>query len=157
MTLQFRLMNAVGLALCIGCSTYAATAHAALGAAYSSVETDRIHLSAKIKSTAAATYTAHALTLANGGVVTELTRPDGMVFAVTWRGPGRPDLRQLLGSHFDTLQADNATRVGRRIRRPMVVNRADFIVQTGGHSGAFWGVALLPQMEPAGFSANDLK
>jgi len=157
MASQFRLMNAVGLVACLAGLTYAATAHATLGAGYSSVEADRVHMSAKVSTTAAATYMAHALTLANGGMVKEYSRNDGTVFAVTWRGPGRPDLRQLLGSHFDTLQADNATRIGRRIRRPMAVNRADFIVQTGGHSGAFWGVAMLPQMEPAGFSANDLK
>ena len=84
------------------------------------------------------------MTLANGGLVREFTRADGTVFAVTWRGPGRPDLRQLLGDHFQTLQADNV-RNGPRTRRPLSVNRSDFIVRTGGHSGAFWGVAFLPQ------------
>jgi hypothetical protein len=79
------------------------------------------------------------------------------VFAVVWRAPGRPDLRQLLGGHFDTLQADNATRVGRRYRRPLAVSRSELVVQSGGHSGAFWGVAVLPGMEPPGFSLNDLK
>jgi hypothetical protein len=78
------------------------------------------------------------------------------VFAVTWRGGGRPDLRQLLGEHFQTLQADNV-RAGRRTRRPLSVNRPDLIVLTGGHPGGFWGVAFLPQMAPAGFSTSELK
>jgi hypothetical protein len=78
------------------------------------------------------------------------------VFAVTWRGPGRPDLRQLLGEHFQTLQADNV-RAGPRTRRPLSVNRSDLLVLTGGHSGGFWGVAFLPQMAPAGFSTDEMK
>ena len=79
------------------------------------------------------------------------------MFAVSWRGVARPDLRQLLGGYFDTFQSDNALHGGRRSRRPMAVNRSDFVVRTGGHSGAFWGVAILPQAAPAGFSASDLQ
>jgi hypothetical protein len=135
----------------------AAPALAALGGAYDSVESDRIHLSARLNSTAAATYTVHALTLANGGVAREYTRGDGVVFAIAWRGPGRPDLRQLLGGYFDTFQADNGLPGGRRTRRPLSVDRPDFIVRSGGHPGAFWGVAYLPQLAPAGFSVNDLQ
>ena len=78
------------------------------------------------------------------------------MFAVTWRGPGRPDLRQLLGEHFQTLQDDNVRR-GPRTRRPLSVSRSDFIVRTGGHPGGFWGVAFLPQSPPAGFSTAELK
>lgn len=157
MSLQFKVINAARLALCAGCLAYAAAAHAALGGAYGSVEADRVHLSARVSTTAAATHTVHALTLANGGVVKELTRSDGTVFAVIWHGPGRPDLRQLLGSRFDTLQSANTLPGGRRTRMPLSVNRPDFIVQSGGHPGAFWGVAYLPQMAPAGFSTTDLK
>jgi hypothetical protein len=130
-------------------------AHAHLGGPYASVEADRAHMTARIHSTAAATHTVHALTLGNGGIVKEYTRADGTVFAVTWRGPGRPDLRQLLGDHFSTMQTDNV-RIGRRVRRPMSVKRPDLIVQSGGHSGAFWGVAILPKLEPPGFSLSDI-
>lgn len=131
-------------------------AHAYLGGAYATVEADRAHLAAQLHSTSAATHTVHTLTLANGGMVKEYSRSDGTVFAVTWRAAGRPDLRQLLGEHFDALQQDNR-RIGRRTRRPLAVSRPDFIVQSGGHSGAFWGAAFLPQLAPPGFSANDLR
>ena len=139
-----------------GCVALAAPACANLGGAYASVEVDRAHFGARLQSTAAGTYTLHALTLANRGVVKEFTRADGTVFAVTWRGAGRPDLRQLLGEHFQTLQADNV-RTDRRTRRPLSVNRSDFLVVTGGHPGGFWGVAFLPQIAPAGFSTDALK
>jgi len=131
----------------------AAPAQAALGRAYSSVESDRETMGATLKSISGSGFTQHTLTLANRSLVTEYTRPDGTVFAVAWTGPGRPDLRTLLGDHFDVLQADNP-RVGKRTRRPLSVNRSDFKVVTGGHSGAFWGVAVLPALEPASFSAS---
>jgi hypothetical protein len=134
----------------------AAPAQAALGRAYASVETDRAALRASLRSSASAGFTAHTLALANGGVVTEYTRTDGTVFAVAWTGSGRPDLRTLLGDHFATLQADNP-RVGRRTRRPLSVNRTDLQIVTGGHSGAFWGVAVLPELKPASFTASALK
>jgi hypothetical protein len=154
MALRFRFTS---VAPAIVCLAMAMPAHASLGGAYASVEADRAHMAARATSAGAGAFTVHTLTLANGGTVKEFTRVDGTVFAVAWRGPGRPDLRQLLGEHFSTLQADNATRRGPRYRRPMAVNRSDFIVQSGGHSGAFWGIAVLPQMEPPGFSPNNLR
>lgn len=132
-------------------------AHAFLGGAYASVTADRSHLAARMTSAAAATHTLHTLTLANGGMVREFSRADGTVFAVTWRAPGRPDLRQLLGEHFATLQADNTGRTGRFRRAPLKVNRSDFVLASGGHPGAFWGVAYLPQAAPPAFSTAALR
>ncbi len=133
-------------------------AHAVLGGNYNSVETDRLHMAAQVKTSAAASFSIHLLTLANGTRVREFTRGDGTVFAVDWHGPGRPDLRQLLGTYFDTMQADNAIPVGRRrTRQPLAVSRTDFVLRTAGHPGAFQGVAILPKLAPAGFSATDLK
>jgi hypothetical protein len=139
-----------------GCVALAAPACANLGGPYASVEADRAHFGASLQSTATATHTVHALTLANRGMIKEFSRADGTVFAVTWRGAGRPDLRQLLGEHFQTLQADNV-RTGRRTRQPLSVNRSDLVIMTGGHPGGFWGVAFLPQQAPAGFSTGELK
>ncbi len=156
MTFGSTELNAIGLIAALTLIAPALPAHAALGHAYASVETDRAALGATIKSTSAGAYTLHTLALPNRGVVREFTRPDGTVFAVAWHGPGRPDLRQLLSEHFNAVQADNV-RVGRRLRRPLAVNRTDLLVTTGGHSGAFWGAAMIPQLEPAGFSASTLK
>jgi hypothetical protein len=154
---MFQLSRLVCVAAAAAGLMAALPAHAFLGGAYASVATDRAHFAAQLKTTAAATHTLHTLTLANGGMVREFSRPDGTVFAVTWRAPGRPDLRQLLGEHFTVFQADNAQRLGRARRAPLRVNRSDFVVVTGGHSGAFWGIAYLPQSAPAGFSASELK
>jgi len=142
--------------LAISLLALAAPAQASLGAARATVEADRAHMAASRVSRVSSTYAVDVMALANGGTVKEFSRPDGTVFAVAWMGPGRPDLRQLLGSHFSTVQTDNLRR-GPRTRRPLTVNRADFVVQSGGHSGAFWGVAILPGATPAGFSAADVR
>jgi hypothetical protein len=155
MTLESSARHRLSLLAWAGCVAFAAPACANLGGPYASVEADRAHFGARLQSTATATHTVHALTLAHG-LVKEFTRADGTVFAVTWRGAGRPDLRQLLGEHFQTLQADNV-RTGRRTRRPLSVSRSDLVIVTGGHPGGLWGVAFLPQQAPAGFSTDALK
>ncbi len=107
--------------------------------------------------TSKATHTVQTLSLANGGVVHEFVSSGGVVFAVSWRGPGRPDLRQLLGDHFETLQTDTVLHAGRRLKRPLAVERPDFIVHSGGHPGAFWGVAFLPHVAPPGLTLREIQ
>ncbi len=133
----------------------APAAYAALGHAADTVQTDRVHMSARLASAASSTYTTHVLTLTNGGTVKEFSAGD-VVFAVAWRGPGRPDLRQLLGEHFDTLQAADAAVGGHPLRLPVAVERTDLVVHSAGHPGAFWGLAYLPARIPVGVSAADL-
>jgi hypothetical protein len=131
-------------------------ARASLGGGRDSVDADGRHFAARMSTIGASTHTVNVLTMTNGEVVREFTRGDGVVFAVTWRGPARPDLRQLLGPRFDTIQADNVLGGGRRTRRPLAVRRPDFVLSSGGHPGAFWGVAYLPALAPAGFPVRDL-
>ncbi len=129
---------------------------AELGGKYASVVADGARMHAKLRSLPATNYTVHSLTLANGGEVRQYATADGTVFAVGWNGPGRPDLRQLLGGHFDAVQADNAPVRGRFRRHPLAVQRSDFVMRSSGHSGAFSGIAYLPQALPTGVSEKDL-
>jgi len=131
-------------------------AQAALGGSQTSVDQDRAHLAARSLTITNSAYSLQTLSQTNGDVVREFMNPEGVIFAVTWQGPARPDLRQLLGDRFATLQADNAVRT-RRTRAPMTVDRSDFVVHAAGHSGAFWGMAYLPQALPSGFNLSDLK
>ncbi len=131
-------------------------ARAELGGHYDSVMTDSARLQAKVRSVAGASFTIHNLALPNGGEVRQFTRADGTVFAVAWNGPGRPDLRQLLGPRFDVVQAENSPSRGRFRRHALTVQRPDFVVRTGGHPGAFFGLAYLPPSLPAGTSEKDL-
>jgi hypothetical protein len=147
---------AASLAALLATALMATAAHAALGHAVESVQTDRVHMSARMATAASAAYTAQTLTLDNGGTIKELSS-GGVVFAVAWRGPSRPDLKQLLGEHFDTLQAETAVVGAHRLRAPILLNRADLVVHSAGHPGAFRGFAYLPALTPAGVSAADLQ
>ncbi len=133
---------------------FAAPSFASLGGASATIEADRAHLAARSSTIANAAYTVNVMTLPNGGTVKEFERNDGVVFAITWRGPSRPDLRQLLGSRFDVLQSDVAARTGRRQRGRLSDERSDFVLHGGGHSGAFFGTAYLPQLAPSDFSLS---
>jgi hypothetical protein len=148
----------IATALAVGVfAVAAAPAHATLGQASSSIQTDQAHLSATRTSASASGYDITILTLPNTGVVREFTRQDGLVFAIAWRGPSRPDLRQLLGGYFATLKADTADRDGRARRMPLGTDRPDLVVHSAGRPGAFWGVAYLPQSAPASFSPDPLQ
>ena len=127
-------------------------AEASLGDGVNSVEADRVRMGlAGHGVVPAAGAVRHVLPSAGGGEIREYVNAAGQVYAVRWRGPGKPDLASLLSVHFATFQADNpgGARFGRG-RAPMV-NRADLKIVTGGHPGGFWGIAWLPRAVPAGF------
>jgi hypothetical protein len=133
-------------------------AQAELGGPLSTVQVDGQRMGARMVSVEMGGYTRHTLTRANGGTVHELTNAGGQVFAVIWSGPGKPDLRSLLGPYFATFQASSAApgRGMRSLRRPPQVNQPDIQIQTAGHMGWFRGVAFIPSLAPAGFSPGDL-
>ncbi len=107
--------------------------------------------------TAAGTnYLTRDTTLASGTRVSEYVSAGGRVFAVTWEGPVLPDLKALLGNHFDALLAESA-RVPRAGRSRIAVNLPEVVINSGGHMRAFEGSAWIPADFPAGFSAGDLR
>lgn len=151
-TLDRALAGAIQLA---GLALAGTPAAAELGGNRRGVDADRFHLAATMASSGAATHTVHTLTLPDGDTIREFAAADGTVFAVTWDGPARPDLRQLLGTAFATLQTDVAAG-RRRPRAAMRVARDDLVVRGEGHPGAFHGFAVLPHLVPAGFRADAL-
>jgi hypothetical protein len=100
-------------------------------------------------------YTDISRTLKSGTLVHEYADATGAVFAVTWSGPFKPDLKRLLGRYFDTLGDGTAARQGRRSR--IEVNTGDLVVQSGGHMGAFEGRAWVQSHLPAGFDPQEMK
>lgn len=148
---------AIALSLLI--ASVSVPAHATLGGKASTIENDRIRMvGRKSAQTVQGEVTSHEVTLENGTVTRQLTRADGTVFAVSWQGPVRPNLNQLFGtSYFQRFQSDNAPAGRIRMRRALASTHSDFVVRTGGHAGAFWGFAFLPEVAPVGFSAQSLQ
>jgi Protein of unknown function (DUF2844) len=134
------------------------SAAASLGGGIASVEADRAKLQGTMRSASAEAFTVQTIEAPGGAVVKEYVSAAGNVFGVAWRGPWRPDLRQLLGAYFDQFtKAVQAERKLRRGRGPLLVQQPGLVVQMSGHPRSFWGRAYLPQMLPAGVRAEDMQ
>ena len=146
-----RLVGCILLAQC-----FSAGAQAALGGDVSSVESDRVHLQAQVRSSVApAGYTVHEITTPMHSTVREYVSDAGKVFAVSWRGSLLPDLQQLLGSYYQAYQAAaSAPHLG---HRHLQVTAPEVVIRSGGHLRAFYGYAYVPSLLPTNLSPDDIK
>lgn len=133
------------LLIFLGLPLFAGTCLAALGDAPGASDETR-----HFATPAGADYSVQTTSRANGVVVHEYVAAGGRVFALAWAGPFMPDLRELLGSHFDVFVAETA-RLPMAGRSQVVIQRPDLMLFSGGHMRAFTGRAWLPAMLPAGF------
>jgi hypothetical protein len=103
-------------------------------------------------------YTIEHRTLRSGVAVDEFVDGTGKVFAVKWSGPFKPNLRELLGRHFDAYRQHRAG-AGRRggPNSRVSVDTGEAVVLSDGHMGAFQGRAWLPSRLPAGFDTQEMK
>jgi len=130
-------------------------ASATLGEPEITVQNDVDRAHASIKSSQDRTgYRVHEITLPSGTSMREFVAPSGMVFAVTWRGPIRPDLRQALGQYFEPFVS--APRAKFADRRHLQIQQGDLIVQMSGHMRALFGRAYLSSAIPSGVNVGDL-
>ena len=123
-----------------------APALAALGGDATSVEADRASMKGALRVTTTVDYDIHEIQTPAGGVIHEYVSAQGKVFAVTWHGPGLPDLGQLLGSYAAQLaKAPTGPHNHHHlhIETPEVVMQSDAYLRT--RSGRAWVRALLPQ------------
>ncbi|WP_153099872.1 DUF2844 domain-containing protein [Paraburkholderia hayleyella] len=138
-------------------------AHATLGAAPSeiphSTSTLKQHPAAKQLSAAQAVapnaaYSVRQSQTSEGVTIREYVLPDNIVFALTWNGPIRPDMTQLLGSYFPNFaQASQAAAPG---LGPLVGGAGDLKIESFAHPGSASGRAYLPKLVPAGVNVYDL-
>lgn len=139
---------------------YVAAAHASLGGDSASIEADRVHMqvdhAARQTPSSNGNYTIHETTLPTGTIVRQYVSTAGVVFAVTWSGPFKPDLRQLMGPHFDTMIARQAGQVNAG-HRFVSQHEADLVVESGGHPRSFVGRAYLPSALPACIIVQDIQ
>ncbi|HYA15093.1 MAG TPA: DUF2844 domain-containing protein [Syntrophales bacterium] len=132
---------------------------AALGDDVATVQSDQIRMKGALQTTQIGTHTVHEIKIPAGTVVREYVSNAGKIFAVTWQGPHVPDLRQLLGSHFDQFSQAVKDRKAKQpwIRGPLMIQEPGLVVHTGGHMRAYFGKAYIPELVPQGVSIEDLK
>ena len=129
---------------------------ATLGEDVSSVQSDQAHINAQLRILPSQSYSIHELRSPTGTTVREFVSPAGAVFGVTWRGPFSPDLRQLLGTHFEEYvqavsSASNHSRGG------IHVDTGDLVFESGGHMRFITGRAYLRSKMPSGVASDDLR
>jgi uncharacterized protein DUF2844 len=133
-------------------------AFAALGEDESTIPADQAQMRASLRVTRTANYAVHEMQTPAGHLIREYASPTGTVFGVAWQGPSKPDLRQLLGAHFDEfIQAAQAAQANRHGHGPLTINQPGLVVQSGGHMRAFVGRAYLPQVLPQGVRPEDIQ
>lgn len=135
----------------------AGSALAELGGSAETVQADQTRMKASQRITAAALYSVHTMQTAAGVTVREYVSTGGIVFAVTWQGPAKPDLQQLLGTYFQTFSDAAAAARGGRSRGPLRVAQPGLVVQSGGHMRAFRGRAYVPDLIPDGVSLDEIQ
>ena len=88
--------------------------------------------------------------------ITQYANKDGIVFAVKWQGKIRPDLRVLLGSHFDEYTAAHKGTEKKPGHQPLKVSTSKIKVHHSGHMGYLTGFAYQPEHVPAGVNPETL-
>lgn len=152
--------NAARLLVMLAALCHVAAAHASLGGDSASIEVDRLHMNVKhaahLTPSSTGSYTVHETTLSTGTLVRQYVSRTGVVFAVSWSGPFMPNLRQLLGPHFDTMVARQAKQnhAGHRTLRQ---HDSDLVNESGGHPRSFAGRAYLPGALPADVTEKDIQ
>lgn len=149
-----RSTRGAALAFAAALSAAPGTAIAVLGGDVVSVQADRIRLKGSVSVRETAHYALHEIVQPSGTAVREYVSPAGKVFAVAWDGPVLPDLRQVLGAHFDRYLAVAKER--RAKRTPVVIREPALVLVTGGHPRAFTGRAYVPGLVPRDVDADAL-
>lgn len=141
-------------------ATHGLPALAALGGGLESIDADRIHMKAqkpaRVLVSAAPTYTIHEVALSSGTSVRQYVSGNGVVFAVAWSGPFKPDLRQLLGPYFDVMIAHQSKSVHAGQPRTQMREK-NLVIESGGRMRNFYGRAYLPNELPAGITADEIQ
>jgi hypothetical protein len=144
------------LALLLGSLALVPSARASLGADSGSVEADRAAMNGQIAVRGAGGYEVREITTPDGVHVREYLTAAGTVFAISWQGPVRPDLRQVLGGYYARYaQAVATPHAGGH--RHLAVEQPGLVVESNGRMRAFYGRAWDPTLLPAHFSVADLR
>ena len=133
---------------------FARPAAAALGGDATTIGTGQTHLLASARILPAPTHTMHELQAATGTKVHEYLGSDGKVFAVSWQGPFRPNLRDLLGSHYEAYLSAAGSRVA---RGPVNIQLPGLVIHMSGHQRAFYGRVYLVDKVPEGLSPDEIR
>ena len=131
------------------------SACAALGDDAAAIATDQAHMQASLRVWHQANYAVHELLAPSGITLRQFVGDGGKVFAVSWSGGWRPNLRDVMGAYYDRFIA--GTRGRRATRGVARIELPGMIVVMGGHQRAFFGHVYLTDLAPAGFAPEEIR
>jgi len=134
----------------------AASAFAILGEDVASVQSDQVRLNARIRVAVGPAYSVHELVSSSGTTVREFVSSGGTVFGLWWQGPFTPDLRQLLGTHFEEYRQASQSVQG-HVAHMVRVETGDLVIESAGHMRFSIGRAYLRSKMPNGVTADALR
>ncbi|PRC92061.1 hypothetical protein S2091_3196 [Solimicrobium silvestre] len=102
------------------------------------------------------TLNVYQVKMPSGTQIKEYANADGVVVAVTWQGPTLPNLKVLLGDHFDEFANRKPSSLAIN-RRSAAIHTDDLVVQSHGQMRSFAGFAYLPKLLPPGFNLDQIK
>lgn len=130
-------------------------ASATLGEDAASVAADQRRMRATVTVIHRPGHAVHDMQVPGGASIRQFVGDGGKVFAVSWSGGWRPNLRDLMGQHYERYVA--AARQQRRGHGPLRIELPGLVVVMGGHQRAFFGHAALTELVPAGFHPDELR
>jgi hypothetical protein len=131
---------------------------AALGQSAATIQHDQVVMRGQLRSGSANGHSIETITVA-GLEIKEYVSPDGLVFAVVWKGTGMPDLPLLLGEYFERYREglDKARTRKPRVREPFSMKSDGLVVEQAGNSRSLWGRAYLSTHLPPGVKPEDIQ
>lgn len=144
-----------GVLTLIAAVQLASPAMAALGDDVSAVDQDRVRMHANRQIKHRTNYDIHELNTEIGATVKEFVGQTGKVFAVSWSGGWRPDLRDIMGAHYDRFIAH--TRGKLRGRGPARIELPGMVVFMGTYLRTSFGHVYLTDQLPDGFTPGRLE
>lgn len=160
----FCVKAGAGILLALGCvASYAALGTFPLTGANVHVTANAMVAAQAPQAGSSATgagYRVNSVTLDSGTVVREfVSTVNNTVFALTWAGPAKPNLREILGDSFTRFVAPSGSEPGLKIGGPSQreLSSSDLVIRSYGHPGNFRGYAYLPAQVPAGVSLSSLQ
>jgi Protein of unknown function (DUF2844) len=147
-------LGALSAALLLG----SMAAHAALGDGAASVARDRAALRAgAVKTTSFGIYDRHEMVTEDGATVREFADRSGTIFAIDFSGPAAPDLKTVLGSHYDSYLAAAKNAQRGHNHHVLSMQADDMVISIVRSQREFQGQAHLPALFPEGVTAQDLR
>lgn len=154
--MQTSFLTRRALLLCLSFSLFSSPALATLGQPLPAGRAAAAPQALALKAAPPAVYSVAQSRDEAGRLIREFVRQtDGVVFAVAWQGASLPDMRQLLGDYFpSSVSSQQSNRAG--------LNRLEgrgpgLTVISAGRARAFFGLAYVPALVPAGLDIDQLK